>query len=72
MAYRNYFGQLPTKLPMKSQTRGKLIRQLEELPNEFSITAAMEMGKQQRIEDIKAILQADWEAIQKQVARQSE
>lgn len=59
MRYLERFDNLPTKLPMSAQARGKLLRELDELAHESRITAAGEAAQRQRLRDIEALLQAD-------------
>lgn len=56
---KRYFDPLPKKLPLKSQTRGKLLRELQELPQQSFPTIAWTLAQQQRIEALKALLEAD-------------
>lgn len=57
-----YFDPLPTKLPMKSQTRGRLLRELETLPSCVFPTIAWTMAQANRIEAIKRLLDEDLQA----------
>jgi hypothetical protein len=59
MRYLEHFDNLPNQLPMSAQTRGKLLRELDDLRRENRITAAGEAARQQRVRDIEALLQAD-------------
>ena len=56
---KRYFNPLPTKLPLKSQTRGKLLCELKELPQQCFPTIEWTLAQQQRIEAIKCLLDAD-------------
>lgn len=58
-SYLERFDNLPSKLPMTGQARGKLLRELDDLRRENRITAAGEAARQQRLRDIEALLQAD-------------
>lgn len=59
---KRYFNPLPTKLPLKSQTRGKLLCELKELPQQCFPTIEWTLAQQQRIEAIKCLLDADLKA----------
>lgn len=61
---KRYFDPLPTKLPMKSQTRGKLLCELQELPQQSFPTIAWTLAQEQRIEALKALLDADLRLLQ--------
>lgn len=62
MRYLEHFDNLPTKLPMKDQTRARLLRELQELPQQVFPTIAAARAQQERIEALRALLDADLEA----------
>lgn len=62
MRYLLQFDNLPTKLPMSAQTRGKLLRELQELPQQAFPTIAAARAQQERIEALRALLDADLQA----------
>lgn len=62
MRYLERFDNLPTKLPMKDQTRGRLLRDLQELPQQVFPTIAGARAQQERIEALRALLDADLQA----------
>lgn len=62
MRYLLQFDNLPTKLPMSDQARGKLQRELQELPQQVFPTIAAARAQQERIEALRALLDADLEA----------
>lgn len=45
MRYLEHFDNLPNQLPMSAQTRGKLLRELDDLRRENRITAAGEAAR---------------------------
>lgn len=56
---KRYFDPLPTKLPIKSQTRGKLLRELRTLPEQVFPTIEWSQEQIKRIEAIQQLLEAD-------------